>query len=184
MPSAAELRRGAIAFGVFPFAAEFPMTCLGADGTQDQVVNADDFAAGRSPGGYSSVVAKVKLRPMLLLHDGIRGSRDDLLGVRIGSVRAATRKSGSWARVESGDHPFLFRLPVAERYGLPVESLVDLTSVTAVNKCAVWKIVGGLNSAEMRRISDCLARALSLDLGARVRADATELLRRSGLLQS
>lgn len=176
------LRRGALAFGVFPFAAQFPLDYLDDDGRRHGAATVDQFATQRG-GRATTVLSRVKIRPLLLLHDSTRGENADLVGLRVNSVKPRHRNSPSWARISAHEHPLFFHLPRTARYGLPEESVISLIAVTAVNKNAILGTRGSLTAREMRAISERLARALSLDLGPLISAHAKELLRRAGLLR-
>jgi mRNA-degrading endonuclease toxin of MazEF toxin-antitoxin module len=177
----AALRRGAIAWGVFPFAAQFPLRWLDEDGSVQTLAAVDDYAAQRR-GRPTSVVSEVKLRPVLLLHDGATEQSEDIVVLRINSVRPRHRESASWLRIEAHEHPFFVHLPQAiARYRLPEESIVSLTAVATVHKNALLEVRGGLSRREMRAIDERLIRVLSLELGPYIAQSAHELLRRAGI---
>ena len=177
-----DLRRGAVAWGVFPFAAQFPMPCLDEDRNVTTAATIEDYVATRR--GASTVVhAQVKLRPLLLLHDGTRGDNQDVVGLRINSVKAHHKNSPSWPRIEAHEHPLFFHLPSDRGYGLPQESIIALNSVTSVHKSAIWKVIGSVNSHEMQIINQRLVRVFGLDLAPMIAQKAHELLRRAGILQ-
>jgi hypothetical protein len=180
--SSADLRRGAIAYGIFPFAAQFPMHYLDHSTAVATAQTIDDYAQVRR-GRPTTVQAQVKLRPLLLLHDGTRGENDDLVGLRINSVKPHHRESSSWPRITAHEHPLFFHLP-AGRYGLPEESVIALNSVTSVHKSAVWRVVGSVTLHEMQIVNERLRTVLSLDLAPLIAARARELLKRAGLTPS
>lgn len=74
------LRRGAISIGVFPFAAQFPMTYIYDVGAPRPASSVDEYVRARR-GKATAVEVRVKLRPLFLLHDGTRGVNDDVLGL-------------------------------------------------------------------------------------------------------
>ena len=182
MPAdASELRRGAIAWGVFPFAAQFPMRWLDDGGLPQTLESVDDYAAHRR-GRPTSVVSEVKIRPVLMLHDGTLEQNEDIVVLRINSVRPRHRESASWPRIEAHEHPFFMYLPKSiVRYRLPEESIVSLTAIATVHKNPLLKVRGGLNRDEMRKIDERLIRVLSVDLAPRIAERARELLRRAGI---
>lgn len=182
MPAdASELRRGAIAWGVFPFAAQFPMCWLEGSGSPQTLETVDDYAAQRR-GRPTSVVSEVKVRPVLLLHDGTVEQNEDIAVLRINSIRSRHRESASWSRIEAHEHPFFLHLPKSTpRYRLPEESIVSLTAISTVHKNALIKVRGGLNRHEMRKIDERLIRVLSLELAPYIAERARELLRRAGI---
>ncbi len=156
-----ELRRGAIAWGVFPFAAQFPMRWLDDDGSPQTLETVDDYVARRR-GRPTSVVSEVKIRPVLLLHDGATEQNEDIVVLRVNSVRQRHRESASWPRIEAHEHSFFLHLPKSiARYRLPEESIVSLTALSTVNKNALIKVRGSLNREEMRKIDERLIRARS-----------------------
>lgn len=182
MPAdASRLRRGAIAWGVFPFAAQFPMRWLDDDGRPQTADSVEDYVAGRA-GRATTVLSDVKLRPVLLLHDGTVERKEDVVVLRINSVRARHREPASWSRIEAQEHPLFFHLPkTISRYRLPEESIISLTAISTVNKNALLNVRGGLDGREMRKIDERLIRVLSLELAPYIADRARELLRRAGI---
>lgn len=176
--TAAELQRGRVCYAIYPFAAQFPLTQ--GDGGVLQTI--EDYAR-RQRGSATALETEVRLRPVLLLHDGTRGAHEDVACLRVNAVKPQHRQSSSWARIERGEHPFFFHLPAGEsRYGLPRESLVALTSVGTIHKSAILgpRHIGALDVHEMQIISQRLVRVLSLDLAPHIAEKARELLRRAG----
>jgi hypothetical protein len=178
--SPSDLRRGAIAYGVFPFAAQFPMQYVEDDGSLTTACTVEDYVRART-GAPTVVQTQVKLRPLLLLHDGTRGDNYDLVGLRINSVKAQHKQLSSWEKIAAHEHALFFHLPQGN-YGLPAESIIALNSVTSVHKSALWKVVGSLNSHEMQIVNERLRLILSLDLAPLIAAKAKELLKRAGLV--
>ncbi|WP_372791847.1 type II toxin-antitoxin system PemK/MazF family toxin [Paraconexibacter sp.] len=177
--ASADLRRGALVYGVFPFAAQFPMSYRDDSGTRQMAASVSSYAAARK--GRSTVVeAPVKLRPVLLLHDGTRGDKDDVVALRVNSVKPRHRAMTNWARVEEHEHPFFFHLPKDSRYGLPEESVIDLNAVTSVHKSTLWRRVGSINAHEMQIVNERLRVVLGLDLGPLIARQARELLKKAG----
>lgn len=176
-----DLRRGAIVFGVFPFAAEFPMTYLDDAGAVATAASVEEYARARR-GRATTVQTQVKLRPLLLLHDGTRGENEDVVGLRINSVKPNHKTSSSWPKIEAHEHPFFFHLPTGRHYGLRDESIIALNAVTSVHKTAILAAVGTLNSHEMQIVNERLTKVLGLDLAPLIAGKAKELLRRAGLL--
>lgn len=180
-----ELRRGRIFYALFPFAAAFPLAFRDDSGAEQTARTVDAFAAARR-GAPTDVVARGRLRPALLLHDGTRGEHEDVVCLRISGVRAHHRRDvRQWERIEAREHPAFFHLPIDPvRYGLPGESVVRLASIGTVHKSALLgpRPVGELTGGELELISVRLARLLSLDLSGLVAARALELLRRAGLV--
>jgi len=119
---------------------------------------------------------------VLLLHDGAMEQNEDIVVLRINSVRPRHRESASWSRIEAHEHPFFLHLPKSTaRYRLPEESIVSLTAIATVHKNALIKVRGGLNQREMRKIDERLIRVLSLELAPHIAERARELLRRAGV---
>lgn len=176
-----DLRRGAIAFGVFPFAAQFPMNHLDDANAVATAASVEEYARARKA-RTTIVQAQVKLRPLLLLHDGTRGENRDVVGLRINSVKEHHKATASWPKVQAHEHPFFFHLPLGRRYGLKAESLIALNSVTSVHKSAILGVVGSLDAHEMQVIDERLVKVLGLDLAPLIAGKARELLRRAGLL--
>lgn len=179
----AELRRGRIVWAVYPFAAEFPATILD-DGVEASVSTVDEYARLRK-GTATRLVTEVRLRPILLLHDGTRGDHDDVACLRINTVKPKHRAhTASWRRIQEHEHPFFFHLPEEGPHGLPGESVISLTSIGTVHKSAIARLqpAGSLNEHEMQVISERLRTVLSLDLSRQLAEQARELLRRAGLI--
>ncbi|MEX2196649.1 MAG: hypothetical protein WD844_15320 [Thermoleophilaceae bacterium] len=184
MPLApAELRRGRICWALYPFAGQFPAAL--ADGPRVDTV---EDLAGHHGGRPVRLVTEARLRPVLLLHDGTRGEQEDLVCLRVNTVKARHRSdSDTWDRIERAEHPFFLLLPATERrYGLPEDSVVAIASVGTVHKSALLgpRHVGELSRAEMETVSDRMSVALGLDLAPKVAALAKELLRRAGLVEA
>ena len=179
MPLAtSELRRGRIVLALFPFAAAFPARL--ADGSATSSI--DEYVELRR-GAATSILAEAQLRPVLLLHDQTRGPYDDVVCLRINSVKAAMRTSASWSRIVRHEHPFFFHLPLERhRYGLAEESVIALPAIGAIHKSAIAgrRTVGELSTHEMQVVSERLVRLLSLDIAPLVAAQARELLQRLG----
>lgn len=175
--SVAELKRGRIVYGLYPFAAQFPVTL--DDGA---VLNTVEDYAQVKRGQATVIQAEVKLRPLLLLHGGTRGAHEDVACLRINSVQDRQRESSAWERIERHEHSFFFHLPQG-RYGLPLESVLSLTSVGTVHKSAILgpRHVGELNRDEMQIIAQRLVHVLGLDLSHLIAERAKELLRRAGI---
>lgn len=183
MPASVEsLRRGAIAYGVFPFAAQFPMRYLDDRGATPLAATIDEYVKRRR-GAATTVQSEAKLRPLLLLlHDGTRGDNDQLLGLRINTVKPRHRDSPSWRRIAAGEHPLFFHLPRG-RYGLPEESIIAINALTAIHKSAVWRTIGAVSRHEMQTINERLRTVLALDLAPLIAAQARELLKRAGIIK-
>lgn len=181
----ADLRRGAIVYAIYPFAADFPVKILKA-GKLTAIESVEQFARLRG-GQATRLVTEVRLRPILLLHEGTRGEHQDVICLRINTVKPTHRRhERAWRQIESHEHPFFFHLPPDEpRYGLREESVIALASLGTINKGAILgpRSVGHLTRHEMQIISQRLARLLSLDLAPQIASRAQELLRRAGLLR-
>jgi hypothetical protein len=184
MPAAAaELRRGRIFYGLFPFAATFPLTY--AEGNAwVEAPDIETYARTRR-GEATRIVTEARLRPILLLHDGTRGEREDIVCLRINTVKPRHRRDpAAWERIERNEHLLFFHLPARpERFGLPSESIIALASIGTVHKSTILgpRHVGELMASELQVVSERLARLLSLDLAPQIAANATELLRRAGV---
>jgi hypothetical protein len=180
--SVAELRRGRIAWGLFPFAADFPLTYLDGDG-EDAFQTIEDYAAARG-GRATRIVTEVRLRPLLLLHDGTRGEYPDAVCLRINSVKPHHRDdSETWRRITENEHPFFFHLPAeTTRYQLPQESVIALGAIGTVSKSAILSVGGYVTDDELQIVSERLVRVLSIDLAPHIAARARELLQRAGVL--
>jgi hypothetical protein len=175
---AGELRRGRIVLALFPFAAALPARL--ADGSK---VDTIERLMGLRSGEATGLIASARVRPVLLLHDQTRGPYEDIVCLRINSVKAAMRQRDSWPRIVAHEHPFFFHLPrEVGHYGLRDESVIALSAIGAVHKTAVAgpRPIGQLTDREMQIVSERLARLLSLDLAPLVAAQARELLQRLG----
>lgn len=174
-----ELRRGRICLAVFPFAPAFPLVL--ADGTR---ISSVDSWARTHKGQPVQVVAEARLRPILLLHDRTRAEHEDVVCLRINTVKRTQRSAGrTWQRIERHEHPFFFHLPTrVKRYHLREESVIAITSIGAVHRSAILAATGGeLSRLEMERIGERLVGALDIDLAPWIAARAKELLRRAGI---
>jgi hypothetical protein len=184
MPAApAELRRGRIFYGLFPFASSFRLTFAEGDGWVESP-DVETFARARR-GESTRIVTEARLRPVLLLHDGTRGEHEDVVCLRINTVKPGHRRNrATWERIERNEHLLFFHLPARPgRYGLHAESVIALSSIGAVHKSAILgpRHVGELTARELQVVSERLWRLLSLDLAPRIAASARELLRRAGI---
>ena len=178
----AELRRGRIFYAVLPFASRFPLVVEDEGGGRLELAGVEAFARARR-GNATRIVTEARLRPVVLLHDGTRGEYEDVVCLRVNSVKAKhRRRTAIWQQIEEQRHPVFFFLPAGNRYGLGEDSIVALTSIGSVHKSAILgRHVGELSHHEMQVVSERLARVLSLDLAPRIAAQARELLRRAGL---
>lgn len=179
----AELRRGRIFYAVFPFASRFPLAIEDESGVRIDVADVESFARARR-GNATRILTEARLRPIVLLHDGTRGEHDDVVCLRVNTVKPShRRRAATWQQIEEQRHPIFFFLPAGNRrYGLSEDSVIALTSVGSVHKSAILgRHVGELSHHEMQIVSERLARVLSLDLAPRIAAQAKELLRRAGL---
>lgn len=180
----AQLRRGRIVWAVYPFAAEFPAVVL-HDEEEVPVETVDEYAKAHK-GKPTRLLTEVRLRPVLLLHDGTRGDHDDVACLRINTVKPKHRAhKATWKRIAEHEHPFFFHMPKGGAHGLREESVISLTSVGTVHKSAIANLrpTGGLNEHEMQIISERLVRVLSLDLSHHIAERSRELLRRAGVLE-
>ncbi len=143
----------------------------------------ETFARARG-GEPTRIVTEARLRPILLLHDGMRGEHEDVVCLRINTVKPRHRRDwATWERIERNEH-LLFHLPALPvRYGLPEESIIALASIGTVNKSAILglRAVGELSTSELQLVSERLWRLLSLDLAPQIAAKAKELLWRAGI---
>lgn len=178
----AELRRGRIFYAVFPFASRFPLVVEDESGARLDLADIEAFARARR-GNATRIVTEARLRPVVLLHDGTRGEHEDVVCLRVSSVKARHRRTAAWQRIEEQRHPIFYFLPAGNRrYGLSEDSVVPLTSIGSVHKSSILgRHVGELSHREMQVVSERLARVLSLDLAPKIAAQAKELLRRAGL---
>ncbi len=180
-----ELRRGRIFYALFPFTAAFPLAFRDETGTTGTARTVEAFAAARR-GAPTDVIARGRLRPVLLLHDGTRGEHEDVVCLKISGVKPRHRRDArQWDRIERREHPVFFHLPAdSARYGLPGESVVRLASLGTVHKSALLgpRHIGELTATELEQISARLTKVLSLDLSRFIAARALELLRRAGLV--
>ena len=184
MPAApAELRRGRIFYGLFPFASTFPVT-FGEGDTWVEAPDIETFARAHR-GEPTRIVTEARLRPILLLHDGMRGEHADVVCLRINTVKPRHRRDqATWERIERNEHLLFLHLPARpERYGLPSQSVIALASIGTVHKSAILgpRHVGELTAHELQIVSVRLWRLLSLDLAPQIAAKAKELLRRAGI---
>lgn len=181
--SIAELRRGRIAWALFPFVGDFPLAYL-EDGVEHTLDTIESYAAARR-GRTTKVVTEVRLRPVLLLHDGMRGEYPTVVALRLNSVKPRHRRDPeTWRRITAQEHPLFFHLPAeTARYQLPEDSVIALSAIGAVSKDAILDVRGTLSDRDMQLISDRLVRLLSLDLARHVTARSLELLRRAGIVR-
>jgi hypothetical protein len=173
----AELRRGRIVYAIYPFAAAFPAT-VEHQGEFIEVASVEELAQLRG-GKPTKLVTEVRLRPVLLLHDGTRGEHADVLCLRVNTVKPKHRQdTTTWRKIEKHEHPFFFHLPKDPRYGLPEESVIALASVGTINKSAIVRLAprGELNIHEMQIISERLHSVLALDLARQLAGRAKQLV--------
>ncbi|HVS28761.1 MAG TPA: type II toxin-antitoxin system PemK/MazF family toxin [Solirubrobacteraceae bacterium] len=171
------MRRGRICYAIYPFTAQFPFEL--ADG--QTIPNVEQFARAFRGQPVPGKV-EVRLRPVLLLHDGTRGEHEDVACLRINTAKSHHRShEAAWARITNHEHPFFFHLPVTDSYGLRHESLVAIASVGTVHKSAILAAVGQLKTHEMQIVSERLTRALGLDFAPLIARKARELMRLAGL---
>lgn len=178
-----ELRRGRIVYAAYPFAARFPAE-IEHNGNFIQAASVEEMVKLRK-GNPTRLVTEVRIRPVLLLHDGTRGEHGDVLCLRINSVKDKHRQDTStWRKIEGHEHPFFFHLPKDGGYGLPEDSVIALASVGTIEKGAIvaLKPRGSLNIHEMQIISQRLHTLLSLDLAPQIAAKAKALLDQAGIL--
>lgn len=182
---AGELRRGRIVYAIYPFACDFPREA-NHEGSWVTVNTIEQYAALRK-GRPTELKTEVRLRPVLLLHDGTRGEHEDVVCLRVNTLKPSHMKGTTWKRIAAHEHPLFFHLPAGQGpYNLPAESVIALASLGTVNKSAILgpRHIGELNTHEMQVVSERLRLVLSLDLAPQIAEKARELLRRAGLLQS
>lgn len=181
---AGELRRGRIVYAIYPFACDFPRG-VRHEGSWVTVDTIEEYAALRR-GRPTELKTEVRLRPILLLHDGTRGEHDDVVCLRVNTVKPGHMKdTATWRRIRAHEHPFFFHLPAGHGSRLPAESVIALASLGTVNKSAILgpRHIGELSVREMQVISERLRLMLSLDLAPQIARQALDLLRRAGLLK-
>jgi mRNA-degrading endonuclease toxin of MazEF toxin-antitoxin module len=177
--NSAELRRGRIVRAIYPFSAQFPAEII--DGGKRQKLGTVEEYVKLRKGQPTELITSVRLRPVLLLHDGVNGDHEDVLCLRINTVKDKHKKSPSWPKIEAHEHRFFYHLPVTGPAGLPQESVIDLTSIGALHKSAIvrFKPSGTLNAHEMEIISRRLVKVLDLDLAHHIATRARELIKRA-----
>lgn len=52
------------------------------------------------------------------------------------------------------EHPFFFHLPKSSSYGLPEESIISMTALTAAHKSAIYGVRGALGNDDMQAINE------------------------------
>ncbi|MCC6223253.1 MAG: hypothetical protein IT201_07135 [Thermoleophilia bacterium] len=173
-----QLRRGRICLAVFPFSPRFPVE-LAAGG---RVRTVEEWARAHR-GRPARVVTEARLRPVLLLHDRTRPEHDDVICLRINTVKPALRRDeATWRSIAAGEHRSFVFLPAAvERYRLREDSLIAVSSIGSIGRSAILGPTGGeLDPEEMQGVSERLSLLIELDLAPRVATLARELLARAG----
>jgi hypothetical protein len=181
---AAELRRGRIVWAIYPFAADFPAEILDS-GRRIPVASIEEYARLRR-GRPTELITEVRLRPVLLLHDGTRGEHEDVVCLRVNTIKDKHRRdTQTWQRIERQEHPLFLLLPRSGPYGLDEDSVLSLPSIGTVHKSAIagFRPRGGLSVAEMQLVSERLRTALSLDLAPQIAGAARRLLERAGVVE-
>jgi hypothetical protein len=171
-----DLERGAVCLALYPYTSGFPLDRVIRDSEGsltaqlDAAASVEDVEAGISPGDPpSEIVAKVKLRRVLLLQSGTSPSRKDIVVARINSVsdKKKNTQPNWYLRLQSGIHVAHYLIGHEEWHGTGgVEAYVDGLSITTIQKATILRTTGLLNDDEMRAVTERLVRTLELDLSS------------------
>lgn len=126
-----------------------------------------EIKAGSAP---TELVAKFKLRRVLVLHDGTQPGFQDVAVARITSVTPEKQARERWyRRLREGSHNSALLIGSESRHGtFGHEAYVDATSVAWIPKQSVLKRLGHLDEGEMREVSRRLVKVLEIDPDALV----------------
>lgn len=120
------------------------------------------IAVGALP---SELVAKFKLRRVLVLHDGTASAIEDVAVARINSVTPEKQAREKWyRRMQAGSHRTQLLIGNEQRHGTnEQEAYVDVGHVALIPKTTVLRRTGALDDEEMREVSARLVAALEID---------------------
>jgi hypothetical protein len=167
-----DLERGAVCLALYPYTTSFPLEKVvrAAEGellTQIERISAiEDLESTIAPGDApSEIVARFKLRRVLVLHDGTRAGIQDVAVARVNSVTPEKQaRERWWARVSNGTHPLHLLIGAEARHGTNGKpAYVDATSIGFIPKSTVLRRVGMLDASEMGDVSRRIITALELD---------------------
>ena len=128
----------------------------------------EEFEKTIEPQDVPEVVARLKLRRVLLLQDVSRSRRQDVIVAPVTSVKDVQRERANWyERLLVNQVPYLYRLTEA-RQGVNVESVVNLMQLSTISRATLLRWAGVLAEAEMRSISEKLIDTLELDISGRL----------------
>jgi hypothetical protein len=162
-----------LCLALYPFTTSFPAEHVVRDAENallaqiETVDDIDALQASISAGGPpSELVARFKLRRVLVLHDGTNAGIQDLAVARVNSITPEKQAKERWyRRVSEGTHATALLIGHDERHGSNGrEQYVDLTSIAVVPKNTILRRVGALNADEMKAVATRIKNALELDL--------------------
>jgi hypothetical protein len=168
-----QLERGAICLALYPYTLGFPAEQVVREAEDELLASLHDVhdidqleATIRPKDPPAELLARFRLRRVLILHDGTKTTIQDVAVARINSVTAEKKSRARWySRLASDNHPTAFLIGMTESHGSNrVEGYVDCTSVMVIRKNTVLRRVGTLDSTEMIQVSRRLVTALEIDV--------------------
>lgn len=169
-----QLERGAICLALYPYTLGFPVEKVLREAEDQLLAKLRDVpaieqleATIRAKDPPAELLARFKLRRVLILQDGRASNIQDVVVARINSVTEEKRRSrkGWYSRLEEGTHKTAFLIGRDERHGSAgIEEYVDCTSVMSIQKNTVLRRVGLLDRMEMRAVSERLINALQIEV--------------------
>lgn len=158
---------------LYPFTTSFPLERVVRDAEDELLAQLERFdtieelqaeiKAGDQP---SELVARFKLRRVLVLHDGTRRSIQDVAVARVTSITAERRAAHEkwYRRLDAGTHATQLLIGRDARHGTNErEAYVDALGIALIPKATILRRTGTLDLDEMREVSDRLVTALEID---------------------
>jgi mRNA-degrading endonuclease toxin of MazEF toxin-antitoxin module len=173
--------QGSIYWAVVPYAAQQPFHVAQPDGSERVYQSSTDLASAvkqqQEPIDFA-IVARAKVRPVLLLQDRPLGRFPEYAALQITS--AHNLESAVAHRVRAQEEPALFHLDAGRRrYGMRTDSVIDLQSLVRVRRGAlVGRNIGSVDENEFRTICERLVAVSDLDLRNLIVREAGALLER------
>jgi hypothetical protein len=169
-----ELERGAVCLALYPFSTSFPLERIARDAADELLAQLERFEtieelesiikAGDAP---SELVARFKLRRVVVLHDGTQSGIADVAVARVVSVRDERQQTHPkwYSRLQNGAHPTQLLIGQEERHGTSGrEAYVDGLYIALIPKATILRRVGKLDEDEMSELSKRLVTAFEIDV--------------------
>lgn len=171
-----DLQRGAIVPAIAGYLLDSPFTLVQKEKFSQFDAALELVQAAQADGPALDLVAKVKVRPVLLLQDAGVGVESEYIALRL--MRIEKFKQADRAAIRTQSVPSLFYLEHdPERYGLPYENAASLYSLLRIHRSTVLgQPLGALTEQQMRQIDERLVDTLNLDLSELIVREAAALL--------